>query len=271
MSTRLWSESFYVVKRPSDRQRKPWHPLFSECIQGKMGNFEKKIHQQAFHHFPSSPPGPSRRLTDKVFSFKPLKAVNVKPQLPVPYHIFWPPFVAQTTPHMGLRGAQPTMRLVWHSGRSFRGSRQMYRKHKQEPSSSAYVAVTENVQDRTVVHKCHNQARATNVSSEHDIQSGIRTPELLKFFITATADTNDCVSSEEHRVWFMKEWLCYIDYVCSMYLLFKCCCWSYIRGYSMGIDRGGCFRGWVSQYLHLLFSAMLDSCSCGPALKNILK
>lgn len=84
-------------------------------------------------------------LTDKVFGFKPLKAVNIKPQLPVAYHIFWPPFVAQTTPHMGLRGTQPAVLLVWHSGRSLSGSSQTdtekIKKHKKElPSSSGFMA-----------------------------------------------------------------------------------------------------------------------------------
>lgn len=35
---------------------------------------------------------------------------------------------------------------------------------------------------------------------------------------------------EKHLVWFMTKWFGYTDYVSSMFLLFKCCCWSYIRG-----------------------------------------
>lgn len=61
------------------------HSWFTEHIQEK-GPFEGKIKQQAVttsHHCPSG----CVELTDKVFSFRPLKAVNIRPHLPVAYHM----------------------------------------------------------------------------------------------------------------------------------------------------------------------------------------
>lgn len=63
-------------------------------------SFWKENKATSRHHFPPPPLRPSAGLTDKVFSFRPLKAVNIRPQLPVAYHMvcswaqthffFWP-------------------------------------------------------------------------------------------------------------------------------------------------------------------------------------
>lgn len=86
-------------------------------------------------------------------------------------------------------------------------------------------------QDRAISHKCHNWAQVTNmcqVSTTLCLASGYQSswsfssqPLLTP---TATSPQENCL------VWFMKKWFCYIGYVYSMYLLFKCCCWIYIRG-----------------------------------------
>lgn len=117
-----------------------------------------------------------------------------------------------------------------------------------------------NSQDPAITHKCHNWTQVTNMCKlsmtlwlalGYQSSWSFSSPPLLT--LTTTGSRENC------RVWFMTKWFCYIDYVCSMYLLSKCCCWIYIRGQSIGIDQGGCFIGWVSQHLHLLFSAILNS------------
>lgn len=188
-------------------------------------SFWKENKATGRHHFPPPPLRPSAGLTDKVFSFRPLKAVNIRPQLPVAYHMaglwaqthffFWP----QTLPCCFDPLLLPKPLLLWGSGGSsqkvlnltqeqslpkilsLRSSAPPHKKCHQtdtkspqclilcQPRRCGFAAVTQTRRTGPLLTTVTTEPRSQTCVNWARHSACIRIPELLIFFITATADT----------------------------------------------------------------------------------
>lgn len=188
-------------------------------------SFWKESKATSHHHFPPCPSGQVWGLTDKVFSFRPLKAVNIRPQLPVAYHmvstdtfllktanitlLLWPRFCF---PNRCSYGTHPWMFYIWHRTSCLRGSflsptTQEMPSNRHKISPVLHLALTTplrirssypNLQDEAITHDCHDWAQVTNMcqlSTTLRLASGYRSSwsfsSLPPLTLTATGTSGE--------------------------------------------------------------------------------